>query len=73
LWPLQIPPFGGILKIPATRPKPQDSWGILEPERDSAAELGVVGTIDNAYAALAELLNDLIVGNSLPNHIRSTF
>ena len=37
-------------------------------ERDHAAELGVLGFVDDAHAALANFREDLVLGNCLSNH-----
>jgi len=38
-----------------------------ELEGDHAVEFGVLGFVDDAHAAFAELLEDLVVGNGLAN------
>ena len=37
-------------------------------EGDRAVELGVLGPIDNTHPAFAELLDDAVVRDALPNH-----
>ena len=39
-----------------------------ELQRDGALELGVLGLVDHTHAAAAQLLQNAIVGNRLPDH-----
>jgi hypothetical protein len=39
-----------------------------ELERHLPSEIGVLGLVDDAHAATAQLGKDLVVGNGLPNH-----
>ncbi len=38
-------------------------------KRDRAVERGVVGFVDNAHSTLTQLLDNLVVGNCLANHV----
>ena len=42
-----------------------------ELQRHHAAELGILGLIDDTHAAAAQLLQDAIVRNGLANHARN--
>jgi hypothetical protein len=47
----------------------QFGWQKLEGH--GALELGVLGLVDHAHPALAEFLEDLVVGYGLANHTNS--
>jgi len=62
----EIPPFGGILNIPATRGK--RSWGMLELENDEPVGLGVPGLIDHAHSTLAQFFLDVVMADRCADH-----